>query len=249
MAKRCIINRLAPLRCFAAWRRAEAKMRAGAIAISLILALAGAARAEPQATSGGFVARLEALALIETLNGELLASRSATATLEKWCADHRLAADPKIVATPAQGAQKPPAPETLRRLGVERAEAVKYRHVELSCGAHVLSRADNWYAPERLAPEMNRALETSETPFGKVIAPLQPWRRTIEAKILAAPLSAGWEMRRDAAEAGDYEPPPDIIEHRALVLAGDGRPLAEVVETYSGEALRFAPAPWSGTGR
>ncbi|PPD19151.1 MAG: hypothetical protein CTY30_05310, partial [Methylocystis sp.] len=34
----------------------------------------------------GFVPRIEALALMQTLNASLLASRSATATLEKWCA-------------------------------------------------------------------------------------------------------------------------------------------------------------------
>src|SRR5262245_9028514 len=36
--------------------------------------------------------------LMRQLNTELLNSRSATATLETWCRDHRLASEPKIVA-------------------------------------------------------------------------------------------------------------------------------------------------------
>ena len=36
-------------------------------------------------SAGDFLTRLEGLALVQTLNGELLASRSATLTLEKWC--------------------------------------------------------------------------------------------------------------------------------------------------------------------
>jgi hypothetical protein len=38
-----------------------------------------------------FTARLEALALLETLNAELLSHDSATLTLDHWCAAHRLA--------------------------------------------------------------------------------------------------------------------------------------------------------------
>jgi hypothetical protein len=44
------------------------------------------------------VARLEALALIESLNAEILSSSSATLTLERWCRDHALADPPQILA-------------------------------------------------------------------------------------------------------------------------------------------------------
>ena len=43
-----------------------------------------------------FTARLEALALLETLNGDLLSHDSATETLQHWCESHRLAPDPRI---------------------------------------------------------------------------------------------------------------------------------------------------------
>ena len=58
--------------------------------------------------SDSFVSRVEALALIQTLNGEILASTSATTTLEKWCRDHHLAEDPQIVAHRTRGAEQPP---------------------------------------------------------------------------------------------------------------------------------------------
>src|SRR5690349_12449727 len=49
-----------------------------------------------------FLTRLETVALMQTLNAELLASRSATLTLERWCKEHGLAgvSEAKIVARP-----------------------------------------------------------------------------------------------------------------------------------------------------
>ncbi|MGE5389415.1 MAG: hypothetical protein ACM3NE_11050, partial [Hyphomicrobiales bacterium] len=55
-----------------------------------------------------FTSRVEILALVQTLNASLLASRSATATLEKWCADHKMAAEPKIIAKRASAPEKEP---------------------------------------------------------------------------------------------------------------------------------------------
>jgi len=58
-----------------------------------------------------FESRLEALALIQTLNAEILGSRSATLSLEKWCRDHRLAEPPKIVAHVISDVDKAPTAE------------------------------------------------------------------------------------------------------------------------------------------
>ena len=59
---------------------------------------------------GDFLTRLEGLALVQTLNGEILTSRSATLTLEKWCNDHALAgtSDAKIVARTTGTEPTPP---------------------------------------------------------------------------------------------------------------------------------------------
>jgi len=200
----------------------------------------------------GFVSRVEALALIQTLNASLLVSRSATATLEKWCADHRMAAEPKIVARRVAGIEKEPSEETRRRLDVNVDEKVKYRRVRLACGDHVLSEADNWYVPGRLSDDMNRTLEATETPFGKAVAPLQPFRRTIEMKMRWSPLPEGWELSAtaDAPEkaSGALSIPHDLFEHTAILYARDQRPFSEVHETYTREVLDF-PAPPAGAPR
>src|SRR5262247_3263009 len=132
-------------------------MRA-AICLSVVGVLCAAATAQtpdPPPWPDTFVSRLEALAVMQTLNAEILASRSATASLEHWCRDHQLAAEPKIVAQVVKGADKPPTSEQRQRLEAGAGNEIKYRRVELRCGTRVLSQADNWYVPGRLTPEMN----------------------------------------------------------------------------------------------
>lgn len=219
--------------------------------LALIAALMTvSAAAEP--LQDGLLSRVETLALMQTLNASLLASRSATATLEKWCADHKMSAEPKIVARRVANIDKPPSDETRRRLDVGAEEPVKYRRVQLACGDHVFSEADNWYVPGRLSNDMNRALETTETPFGKAIAPLQPFRRTVDMKLRWSPLPEGWELATPAAlraqAGGALSFPHDLFEHTAVVYARDQRPLSEVHETYTREVLDF-PAPDANPSR
>src|SRR5689334_13579 len=82
-----------------------------------------------------YVARLQALALLQTFNAELLASRSSTFLLEGWCRDHHLASEPKIVAEVVQDAAKTPSAEQRQRLQVNSRDEVKYRRVRLRCGS------------------------------------------------------------------------------------------------------------------
>ena len=187
-----------------------------------------------------FLARLEALASMETLNAELLASRSATATLETWCADHDLGG--KITALVVPGVEKPPHDEQRRTLDVGPSELVRYRRVKLACGSHVLSEADNWYVPSRLTPDMNRLLETTDTPFGKAVAALTPTRRTLAVAMLWQPLKPGWERRQPSADhPGDtLEIPLILFEHRAVLSDAKQRPFSEVEEHYTREILSFA---------
>ncbi|MFY9658088.1 MAG: hypothetical protein WAK01_16165 [Methylocystis sp.] len=204
-------------------------------------ALAGTLNSSAAQEAGPALTRLEALALIETLNAELLASKSATATLETWCAEHHMAETPKIVAKRAAAPEKTASAETRRRLSVSEGETVQYRHVQLVCGAHVLSEADNWYVPGRLTEEMNHLLEETEAPFGKVVAALHPFRRTFETKLLWSPLPSGWEMGARAEEDAPAPAAPHaVIEHRALVYGEDQRPFSEVDETYTSGVLEFA---------
>ncbi|QGM99595.1 hypothetical protein F7D14_06890 [Methylocystis parvus] len=216
--------------------------RTGCGAAVLALCVVGA-RAEPHVWPDGFLSRVELLALIQTLNSSLLASRSATATLEKWCADHKMSGDPKIVARRVPGAEKAPGEETKARLRVGSAAEVKYRRVQLACGEHVLSEADNWYVPARLTPDMNRTLDATDAPFGKVVASLQPFRRTFEMKMRWSPLPEGWELNANdtALEKGRgaLAVPHELFEHAAILYSADQTPFSEVHETYMGEALDF----------
>src|SRR5689334_22709791 len=86
-----------------------------------------------------YLARVEALALVQTINAGILSSRSATSTLEAWCRDHRLAPNPAIVADRVKGAAKPATPDQRQRLQVASDAELKYRRVQLRCGDRVLS--------------------------------------------------------------------------------------------------------------
>jgi hypothetical protein len=221
-------------------------MRGAGWAFAACMMLMARASAEPLAgwpdTSH---ARLAALALVQTLNANLLAGRSATLTLEKWCADHRMAAEPKIVARRTPGVDKPASDEQRRRLRVDANEPIKYRRVQLVCGPHILSEADNWYVPARLTPEMNRVLETTDMPFGKVVQPLKPFRQTFGVRTLWAPLPDGWESARPDPGSDGCErplvPPRAVFEHRAVLYGADQQPFSEVAETYTSEILDFEP--------
>lgn len=190
-----------------------------------------------------FLARVETLALIETLNADLLATRLATFALDKWCADHELANDTKIHARLIRAVDKPIAEEQRGRLRIEQSEPVKFRHVELTCGDRVLSEADNWYVPSRLTADMNRLLETTDIPFGRAVASLKPFRQTFAALILWKPLPDGWELQPPPADhPGEILPIPlRLLEHRALLLTPELTPISEVDEVYTRENLAFSP--------
>jgi hypothetical protein len=191
------------------------------------------------------LARVEALALLQSLNAALLSSDSATLTLDGWCARHHLAPDgTKIIAERVRGADKPVTAELRADLQVSAAEPVRYRHVRLRCGAHVLSEADNWYVPARLTPEMNAALDSSDIAFGRAVQPLHFRRQTLSAKLLWSPLPADWDERAAPVKAPPGRTlaiPDHVIEHRAVLRVPDGTPFSEVIETYGGAVLAFPP--------
>ena len=201
--------------------------------VLLLLAAPATAAAWPDT----HVARLSALAQVQSLNAELLSRDSATATLQRWCDLH--GGGLKIVARRPAVDPKPAGEAERRDLKVGAEEAVAYRRVELACGDRVLSEADNWYLPARLTPEMNATLNTTQTPFGVVVRPLDFRRRTLSATPLFQPLPAGWED--DAPAPGKpgaaLAIPHQILQHRAVLSTPDGRPFSLVVETYTDQIL------------
>lgn len=186
------------------------------------LTLAGApgsaARAAPARSSAQFGR------LLRKLTDDLVAHDSATAVLQRWCDDYG-PGGMRIVAQRVRGADKP-LPEAGRAaLGSGADQGVLYRRVRLACGAMILSEADNWYLPARLTPEMNAALEATDTPFGVVVRPLDFHRRNLTSRTLY-----------DAVTT----PPPQVLQISAVLSTAAGGPFSYVVETYTGDALTMA---------
>jgi len=201
--------------------------------------------APPPAWANDFTARLEALALLQTLNADLLSHDSATLTLDRWCDAHRLASPAKVVAVRDRTETKSATAEQRSVLKVSESEPIRYRRVQLMCGTRVLSEADNWYVPSRLTREMNQQLDTTDIAFGRAVQSLHFQRRTLAARLLWSPLPAGWEIAGGAlpdAGARTLAIPHAVLEHQAVLVLPDGTPISEVVETYTEQVLAF-PQP------
>jgi hypothetical protein len=214
--------------------------------IGAVLLLCGAAvtlgAAPPRAPTwtDSFTTRLEALAVLQSLNADLLSHDSATLTLERWCDVHKLASPPRIVAVRIPDVDKAPTAEQRHELGVAPGEQVRYRRVRLMCGTLVLSEADNWYVPGRLTPDMNKLLDTTDSPFGVVVRALHFQRHTLASTLLWPPLPLNWEMGAGARQAAADAPmPSQLLQHRALLALPDGTPFSEVIETYTDKVLAF----------
>jgi chorismate-pyruvate lyase len=178
----------------------------------------------------------QAFAILETLNARLLASHSATATLEEWCVGALASGEQAIRARRVGGADKAASAEQRDRLEAGTGERVIYRRVELAFGERVLSEAENWYVPSRLTPAIRAILADSDTPFGRAVMDLNPVRDTFAAEIFWRP-PLGGGAAEEAAEEGAI--PWRLFQHRALVYGADRRPFSEVNETYTREILAF----------
>ena len=196
-----------------------------------------------------FTTRLEALALLQSLNADLLSHNSATLTLDRWCNTHRLATPAEIVADRVPSVDKAPTDEQRQILRVTESEPVHYRRVQLRCGIHVLSEAENWYVPSRLTPEINKALDTTSIAFGRAVEALHFRRQTLSAKLLWSPLPEGREMRAASGPAGSpstiLQIPSEVLQHRAVLTLPDGTPFSTVIETYTDDVLAFPEPPTS----
>lgn len=208
---------------------------------ALMLALATpAGDLSPTEAKEAVVSRLKAALLIETLNAELLSHDSATLTLEQWCRRYGLAVPPVLVAERVPDVEKMPSDDQRQQLHVSASDTVRYRRVRLLCGTLVLSEADNWYVPGRLTQEMNKLLDTTEEPFGKVVGSLHFQRHTISVTLLWPEiLPSGWERMSPSrlAETGKPCLPDRLLRHLAILTLPDGTPLSELVETYTANVL------------
>ena len=163
-----------------------------AAAVALMLRTAGASAAEPPRWPDSFVARLEALALIESLNADLLSRDSATLTLDQALvrgssagrsgAHRRRARNGRIEAGDRRRARR--ARRQARRAARLSARAAQVRRPRAVGGRQLVCAS----APE---PEMNHSARTTNTPFGKAVATLHFRRHTLSAELLWSPLPKG----------------------------------------------------------
>ena len=154
---------------------------------------------------------------LDDFEATLAAHVSATEALTQWCKSHNMGHPAVIRAVPVHDSVRATPADLHRLLDLEAGAPVGYRHVRLMCGDVVLSEAHNWYVPQRLQPDMNHTLETTDRPFGKVVAPLSFSRQTL---------------------AGSRGPGPDcpadtILMQRAILALPDGRPISLVLECYT----------------
>ncbi|MEO6716977.1 MAG: hypothetical protein ABIM50_06980 [Novosphingobium sp.] len=154
----------------------------------------------------------------------LASHHSATEALTQWCRLRGLANPPRIVARAVKSEIVSPDDTVRALLAIVASEPVRYRQVHLLCGDTVLSIADNWYVPARLTAEMNRALESSDIPFGRVVAPLDYTR----------------EQLASIHGRGPGCPDGTVLSVRAVLRLPDGLPISMVAECYT--AANLAPA-------
>lgn len=189
----------------------------------------GAASALVPFEPGSSVA--EARIRLRRFNAALLASNSATITLERWSAG----SGAPVLARRKAAPEKPPTPAQRERLQIAADEPVIYRCVELACGGRILSEAENWYVPRRLTADILATLDHSDLPFGRAVTALAPRRETFLVEAL-------WP----SPDGGAPTPVPwRVLRHAALVRDVDGRAFSEVNEVYTREILAFGP-PVSG---
>lgn len=208
--------------------------------LALAAAIVGA-QATPSETApiwpDTWQARATAMYDLQALEHRLLVESSATLVLDDWCAGHHLAPPgSKIVAQRILGPSKM-IPAALRKhLRVPARTALRYRRVRLACGDRVLSEADNWYVAARLTPAMNRTLDATDQPFGRIVKPLGFRRRTLSAMMLWRPMTA-----KPSPDAKRLVMPDHVIENRAVLIGAAGAPFSVVIERYTSQVLAFPP--------
>lgn len=170
-------------------------------------------------------------ALIRELSQRIAQARTATAALLDWCDEHGLSEGPILARRLQSDRTLSGRDVSLQALAAMPEEPIRHRRVELIRGTLPLVTADNWFLPSRLPAPMNEALETTDLPFGAVIASLDPSRRNSSIHF------------SDPGDGGEVWGRETVLEHRAVVVGGRGRPLAVVRERFSAALVSFTRRP------
>lgn len=203
----------------------------------------------PQPWRNSFLHRLMLATLIRQMENRLLAENSATQTLERWLQEHAMFGPNETLRAERESNTSPPCPpELLAALDMpapHNGHALRYRKIRLMGQNHIYSEAENWFVPARLTTSMTETLEQTDTPFGRVVAPLGFTRQLLRRETLWSPLPNLWEMQplitHQAQEEAPLALPPYLFRHVALLRTHAGTPFSLVVETYTPQAFAFGP--------
>lgn len=174
----------------------------------------------------------QSIAEISALRDEIGMAASATQVLDRWCTSHHMAPAGAVIAEKIANKTVPATARLRRMLQLTASDRVQLRHVRLRCNGHILSVARLWYVPSRLPASIEASLQQTETPFGKVVAPMHLGRQS-------AGSSSAWLPKEGAPTA--KTPPHILFSQRALMSRAAGLPIAYVVEDYQRGLLGFTP--------
>lgn len=223
---------------------------AGALILLVSVSTAAATQTLPASQGSAIwptdvMARLEATALLQSLNVELLTGDSEKQTLEHWCVSHRLVSNPQIAIERVLDAEELPTEAQRKMLATAEKEPVRHRKVRVRCGSSVLLEADDWYLPSRVSPQVNALLEGTELPLQRAVQIAHFKRRTLSATLLWPQLPELGELgsAKGVTESQAIGPlPARVLTHHVLLMLPDGRPFGEIQANYMGNVLAF-PCP------
>jgi chorismate-pyruvate lyase len=186
--------------------------------------------------------------LIHDLSTRLIAGATATETLLAWCDEHGLSQGPISVKCYQRQVLSAVPDDVSTALAPVAGETVHFRQVQIMRGALPLAGAENWFVPQRLAAGISESLQTTDVPFGTVIAPLRPSRRTLAAHVRPLTIDPSEDPSRLSASVRQSRP-AIILEHTAVICSGTGTALALVTERFFSDLVSFAASrPPSGRG-
>lgn len=189
-----------------------------------------------QAFPDSYAGRLDALTETQKLQASLQSRDSATETLRLWCESHGWAQPAQIHAVRDAATVKAPTAQVRALLGARGRTPIRYRRVRLMCADKVLSEADNWYLPGKLTPEMNQALDQTDTPFGVAVKALGFHRKAVESLVLLHPFDDDADGGT-ASDAHALRLPQAVIRNTAVLSTDAGGPFSVVVESYTRQVL------------
>ncbi len=161
----------------------------------------------------------------------LMSFPTATAALTAWISAHGLSSDP--IRAHIIG-------KIDRHTRPGRDGVIAQRRVRLISGRHILSEATIIYREYALSEDLREQLQSTDLPFGDIVATLSPSRRTTFARARVA-------LHREISVDLQHEFTP-VLDVHATVSTSKHGPIARVHETYGACLLSMMSSPLGSAG-